>query len=986
MNRHHFSVKTCAVLLSVAILLSCVGCFSESGHHQALLEELISPLTAVFSSAEVIGVLSEQAEDYGYDNALSELSTVGSTSIDGDTYYRLQQNYNGLPVYGRTAVYVTNEDGENTSLNGNLLDVTPGVTIDATLSTEEIAASCADFFDAEEGSVAVVPIGGYSCIYNLYGHEACAAYCSTVAVDGEFFEVVLSCDDGEVLLCNPCAVAGAATGYGTDVDGNDVTFNTYRRSDDEPYILYDSKRNLRVYDACGETLIRDLYFEDNDGVLYYTDLVNTDEDGNLPVIRVSDGTVFCPYNGSINPETAVWKYWTRESSRTPDVLTSASQAWSNDNAVTAVSRVATAYDFYRDVLNRDGFDGKNGTVHIVVNDLGAQDGTAYSLTAFGTLTMLSFYANMNYDTVAHEYTHSVESSESGMAYQNESGSIMEALSDIFGELVENYATGKCDWEHGSRNLKNPKETDKPDTYLGENWGETYDNEDDLKNGVDRGHVHQNSTVISHAAYLMYYGIDGTESKKLSADQLAQLWYRAMLTMPSDCDFATCRKLVELAARSVNLTQEQIACVGEAFDKVGIFAENDHFDYEIGSGSTLTVLDANGVPYTNYICIISGTLSKNATSGNRSFYASYFENGELLELPNSEGSYTLVLYDKTDAPQRMSYRFKIDPYAQAENIKIATNYRSDQISASVIDAYFDQANYTEYGGRSSVAVFHIPKILIGSKELTKINQRIYDEFYDDVQYSLQMIEEFGIPTISSLTYDWWVNGDILTVMTTAIYYVDDNYAYRSIHSISISESREVTKSEILAACGFTEQEYHDLAVTALGSAFYDLVYPYKDSIFYNEDPNDYYERSISDENIERTQVFINEEGHLSIYGSVYLPVGNGSSEYVIDLEDFELSEYYGLPLSIETSSQEHPINLSEDEAYEIAVTYWSYTDGETDGDTGNQLYLTYSGFYEQPDGNHYYFYLLRWMTSDGILSTIDWVYVNAETGVCTYEIE
>lgn len=110
-------------------------------------------------------------------------------------------------------------------------------------------------------------------------------------------------------------------------------------------------------------------------------------------------------------------------------------------------------------------------------------------------------------------------------------------------------------------------------------------------GNDWGYVHNNSTAISHAAYLMYNGINGTGSKKLSSEELAELWYRAILVMPANCDFYTCRQLVELTATSMELTTDQIACVSEAFDAVGITgAAKESFAalYDLALDSTLSV--------------------------------------------------------------------------------------------------------------------------------------------------------------------------------------------------------------------------------------------------------------------------------------------------------------------------------------------------------------------------------------------------------------
>ncbi len=49
------------------------------------------------------------------------------------------------------------------------------------------------------------------------------------------------------------------------------------------------------------------------------------------------------------------------------------------------------------------------------------------------------------DVVGHELTHAVTEYTAGLEYQNESGAINEAMSDIFGTLIEFYANDNPDW-------------------------------------------------------------------------------------------------------------------------------------------------------------------------------------------------------------------------------------------------------------------------------------------------------------------------------------------------------------------------------------------------------------------------------------------------------------------------------------------------------------------------------------------------------------
>lgn len=80
------------------------------------------------------------------------------------------------------------------------------------------------------------------------------------------------------------------------------------------------------------------------------------------------------------------------------------------------------------------------------------------------------------------------------------------------------------------------------------------------------------------------------------------------------------------------------------------------------------------------------------------------------------------------------------------------------------------------------------------------------------------------------------------------------------------------------------------------------------------------------------------------------------------------------------------SISAEEAYGIACEYWDYQEGDIDEETGFELYLIDDGAREY-NGTMYYAFRLRWLVDDGEghswLSTVDYLYINAKTGKCSY---
>jgi Zn-dependent metalloprotease len=117
------------------------------------------------------------------------------------------------------------------------------------------------------------------------------------------------------------------------------------------------------------------------------------------------------------------------------------------------------------------------------------------------------------DVVGHELTHGVTEFTSGLIYENESGALNEAFSDIIGTSIEYYAASKgldpaaspdfliaedvsltADAAPGFRNMGDPREDDDPDHYSERYTGT-----------ADGGGVHTNSAIANHAFYLLVNG-------------------------------------------------------------------------------------------------------------------------------------------------------------------------------------------------------------------------------------------------------------------------------------------------------------------------------------------------------------------------------------------------------------------------------------------------------------------------------------------------
>lgn len=672
-------IRFTSILLVIVLLLSIVAIGWSGGilfakYFGGNFKDLFSRKknVEIHTVEEAIAHARELGEDYGYENAMSEMTEKVTTTIDGDSYYRLQQNYQGIPVYGRNVVYVTDSNGVATSISGNIFDVGSIDKLEPRVSEhqilEAVTAYHEDLLGIDTGNLDLNIMNDAELyIYNLDEKQSHLAYC--IYVDG--YEYLVDAHNAEILLVN-CLIRFA------DIIGNlEGQIKTHENisytQENNVYSLVDSSRNISAYTA------------DNEYKWLQAKWVQKSE--NL-VVWNSGGTA-------------------------------------DYSAVDAFVNVQIAYDFFDEELQNKSIDGKGKKqIKIITGVLDLKDNACFSLAQevinFGNASKYNYDKSAYIDWVAHEYMHGVEHNHSGMIYSGESGAVMEGLSDIFGELVEGWSKKlEPNWvfTETQRNMKNPASQNYPAAYHDEHWVDTNDLED------DNGGVHTNNTVISHAAYLMWNGINENAEKKISTEQLAKLWYRAMLMMPADCDFATCRQMVEWAALAVDgITDEQRACIAEAFDRVGIEDVTlspeilVDCDRNVRPNSVLNVYNVEGELHPRYTLNITGTVAERELAYASNILSDIGYRYETTEEITKAKSYHLDLPDGyytfniTDSNNPMySYTFTVSVSNQGTDgiIELHTDFEdklvvkvTDPPKSNAYETYISAAKKTTEAGNWS----------------------------------------------------------------------------------------------------------------------------------------------------------------------------------------------------------------------------------------------------------------------------------------------
>jgi thermolysin len=185
------------------------------------------------------------------------------------------------------------------------------------------------------------------------------------------------------------------------------------------------------------------------------------------------------------------------------------------------------------------------------------------------------------DIVTHELTHGVTEFSSNLVYQDESGALNEAFSDMMatgaefffqrpgtGTLQADYTIGEdIIRPRGIRSLENPGLFGDPDHYSRRFTGEE-----------DNGGVHINSAIPNQAFYLAIEGgtnrTSGQSVQGVGAanrEQIEKVFYRAFTQLlPSNATFSTARAATVQSARDLyGAASAAERAVAQAWSAVGV---------------------------------------------------------------------------------------------------------------------------------------------------------------------------------------------------------------------------------------------------------------------------------------------------------------------------------------------------------------------------------------------------------------------------------
>ena len=514
-----------------------------------------------------------------------------STDARGEKHIRMQQQFQGIKVYGSEIVLHTQQN-QLQQLSGRY-QATPTLTSLIPSLTEQQAVAVAISNVKEKTTFRVLKANEKRLLDYEQPTTELVIYRPNQAVASslvwhitlrpnfvEQWEYFVDAQSGQVVdfYNHTCHIDGPGVSTAEDLSGTPRQVHTYGANGFD--YLIDGSRPM--FDPATANIPNEL-----EGTITTMDAQNT-------------------------PYTGLELYYVRTQT----------DQWS-PTAVSAHYNASVSFEYYQSVHQRNSINGRGGRIISIIN-AADEDGSGLDNAFWNGAVMIYGNGNQAFSPLAgaldvggHEMTHGVISSTANLEYRDESGAINESMADVFGVLVERQ---EDDWQLGedvvnrevfvSGALRDMSDPHNGGTSLGDRGFQPKHMDELYTGSEDNGGVHVNSGITNYAFYLF------ATNENVGLNKAEHIYYQALTNyLTAFSQFVDLRIAVVQSAEDLyGAGGAEVAAAKAAFDAVGIMegtgtqprpdlptATGDEFilSYDVNADdeNTLYLSDTGGKDFT-----------------------------------------------------------------------------------------------------------------------------------------------------------------------------------------------------------------------------------------------------------------------------------------------------------------------------------------------------------------------------------------------------
>ena len=574
----------------------------EKGDFQQLRGNFDRKIT---SQEDALQFIADYSEKITIRDPFIELSFIEEQEYNGIRYYKFQQIYQGIPVYGNQLIVTVNRDGMARTVTGTYTPL--NISTDVSVSKEEAEEAAKEYLGGEaiiiSSALTVVP-------HTESGYPKLAYDIHVISTEkaAELFIDAANC----VIFDENKLYSEAMEAVDVNVDDS-----VYHVELDEVisdvYNIYDSTRDITVSDA-GSTAWTTITV--TQGIIggmkpIIAMKLNDNPDGSINLFAVSVIESLRPIVENIINDAKPGN----GGEVTTFVETAKSFIDANVNKLTecaigSLSSMQTVYDYYLQNHNWKSIDGNgmplkiilgsnlslyesvlNGSpessgnrildIILIIMTFKSSDEEVQS-PAYVNDSNIMFFNNLEgkplvgTGVIAHEFTHGVMDNIANLESNDQAKIINEGYADTMASIISgdwDYLANSIpkEWQYYTYNARsasdpnkygNPAKNDASDQYYEEKPSD----------------VHHNATIISHSAYLM-------TQKGLSNEQVAEIFFGSMRQLSQNPDYEEAAIAVMTTAELLSYSKEDMKAIADSFIETRMYKPEGKVNVYVHCGST-----------------------------------------------------------------------------------------------------------------------------------------------------------------------------------------------------------------------------------------------------------------------------------------------------------------------------------------------------------------------------------------------------------------
>ncbi len=293
---------------------------------------------------------------------------------------------------------------------------------------------------------------------------------------------------------------------------------------------------------------------------------------------------------------------------------------------------------------------------------------------------------------------------------------------------------------------------------------------------------------------------------------------------------------------------------------------------------LEILGADGTVYSNCTVEIAGTQIVTDAKGMPAKeeyavtvdYAGTGGTGIVL----NPGKYTATVTDNFDPSNTFTHEFAVTDGTGKSKLSIGTDF---EVKALVTDGECTRFDWDDHG---FVSIYAAPRINLPNDLAAEVNSQMHKELY--TEYFVRRVQHSLQPEVGGINYLWYENGDVISILACVVLdplNAPDNLYFT--YNVSKETGKLLTTEEVVESCGYDYDEYLEWLAKYTEGKFVDKHYRSMGGS-YDHAIEAAKSETLSRENLEAAQVFIDGNGELCAAVTLHTIAGSGFEMQVFSL--------------------------------------------------------------------------------------------------------